>query len=151
MKKFLITSAIVLLAAGCTSIHRLDSNKYQVISVPEGLRDSTNFADVAHNLTNGIPVVFKFTAGEQMPLKLTVTLPVGTMEKGGCKFVFKRDTYLFLSQKKFLLSPDGQRWASITSPKSLAKLFDTKHAGFQFGISSTTNGEPFINLEITAK
>src|SRR5215472_17330537 len=123
MNKYPMLGLIVLLAVGCTSIHRLDSNKYQVISVPEGLRESTNFAEVAHNLTNGIPVVFKFAAGEQMPLKLAVAIPMGTMEKSDCKFIFKRDTYLFLAKKKFLLSPDGQRWASITNPKSLAKLF----------------------------
>jgi hypothetical protein len=144
-------ATIGLLAAGCTSIQRLDSTKYQVISVPEGLRDSTKFAEVAQSLTNGIPVVFKFTAGERLPLKLVVDLPMGTIEKGDYRFDFKRDTYLFISQKECMLSPDGQRWASITSPKSLAKLFSAKHGAFRFGISSATNGEPFMNLEITAQ
>ncbi len=141
----------MLLAAGCTSIHRLDSAKYQVISVPQGLRDPNRVAEVAQRLTNGTPVIFKLTSGEQMPLKLTVDLPMGGMEKGTGSVVFRRDTYLFLSQKKCLLSPDGQRWASVTTPKSLAKLFGTKHGEVWFGFSSATNEEPFMDLKIRAK
>jgi hypothetical protein len=141
----------VLFAAGCTSIQRLDSSNYELISVPEGLRDSANLGEMAHCLTNGIPVVFKFTSGERMPLKLTVDLPMGVMENGDCSFVFKRDTYLFISQKECLLSPDGQRWASITTPGSLAKLFGTKHGEFRFGFSSGTNGEPFMSMDLTTK
>jgi hypothetical protein len=151
MKKWLPVVMTVLVAAGCTSIHRLDGTKYQVISVPQGLRDSATLGEVAQRLTNGTPVIFKLTSGERMPLKLTVDLPMGAMERGDCRFVFKQDTYLFLSQEQCLLSPDGQRWASITTPKSLAKLFGTKHGEFRFGFSSATNGEPFMSLEIRAK
>lgn len=151
MNRYLPIALTALLAAGCTSIHRLDSSKYQVISVPQGLRDSARIEEVAQSLTNGTPVIFKMTGGEQMPLKLTVDLPMGGMETNDCKFVFKQDTYMFLSQKGCLLSPDGQRWASITTPRSLAKLFGTKHGEVRFGFSSATNDEPFMSLELRAK
>ena len=151
MKQYLPAAMAVLLAVGCSSIQRLDSTKYRVISVPQELRDSTSLGEVAQTLTNGTPVIFKLTSGERMPIKLTVDLPLGEMEKGDCRFVFKRDTYIFISQKECLFSPDGQRWASIESPRSLAKLFDTKHGDLRFGIGSATNQEPFISLEIKAK
>ena len=151
MKKFLPLMITVLVVAGCTSIHRLDSRKYQVISVPQGLRDGSRLAEVAQRLTNGIPVIFKMVGGEQMPLKLVVDLPIGTVEKGDCRFAFKQDTYLFMSQRDCLLSPDGQRWASVQSPKSVARLFGTKHGELWFGFSSATNEEPVMSVEIKAK
>lgn len=151
MKKSLALIGTVLFAVGCTSIQRLDSSKYQVIPVPEGLRDSAALVEVAQNITNGIPVVFKMTGGEAMPLKLAVDLPMGVMEEEDCRFAFTRDTYLFMSQEKCLLSPDGQRWARITSPKAVAKLFGTKQGEFRFGFGSHTNEEPFMELELKAR
>jgi hypothetical protein len=149
MKKYLLIT--MLLAVGCTSIRRLDSAKYQVISVPQGLRETNRLGEVAQLLTNGTPVIFKMTGGEQMPLKLAVDIPMGTVENGDCRFAFKRDSYVFISQRECLLSPDGQRWASIQSHKSLAKLFGTKHGEFRFGFNSATNVEPFMSVEIKAK
>jgi len=151
MKTLLTLTMTVLLVAGCTSIHRLDSSKYEIIAVPQGLRDGSRLPEVAQRLTNGTPVIFKMVHGEEMPLKLAVDVPMGTVEKGDCRFAFKQDTYLFLSQKDCLLSPDGQRWASIQSPKSVARLFGTKHGEFRFGFSSVTNEEPFMTVEIKAK
>ena len=151
MKQFLLLLMTGLVVAGCTSIRHLDSSKYEVVPVPQGLRDGARLAEVAQRLTNGTPVIFKMIQGKEMPLKLAVELPMGTLEKGDCRVAFKRDTYLFVSQKDCLLSPDGQRWASIRSPKSVAKLFGSKHGEFWFGFSSSTNGEPFMSVEIKAK
>jgi hypothetical protein len=151
MKRHLAIIITVLLAAGCSSIHRLDSSKYQVIAVPQGLRDGSRVAEVAQLLTNGTPVIFKMINGEQMPLKLAVDLPMGTLEKGDCRLAFKRDTYLLLSQRGCLLSPDGQRWASIQNPKSVTRLFGAKHGEFRFGFSSFTNEEPFMSVEVKAR
>jgi len=151
MKRCLAVAITVLLAAGCSSIRRMDSSKYQVISVPQGLQDASRLAEVAESLTNGTPVIFKMINGEQIPLKLVVDIPMGTMEQSDCTFAFKQDSYLFVSQRECLLSPDGQRWAPIQSPKSVAKLFGTKQGSFWFGFSSATNEEPFMRVEIKAK
>jgi len=151
MKKILLLTIAVLVAAGCTSIKRLDSGEYRVIEVPQGLRDAGQLAQVAQDLTNGIPVIFKMVGGEQMPLKLAVDLPMGTVEEGDCIFSFKQDTYLFLSPKDCLISPDGQRWAGIQSPRSVAKVFGSKHGEFRFGFSSSTNEEPVMNIDIKAE
>ncbi len=150
MKHCLALALTALLAAGCTSIHRLDSAKYQVISVPQGL-DAASLAAVAQRLTNGTPVIFKMTRGEQMPFKLAVDLPMGTVEKGDCRFAIKRDTYIFMSRDECLLSPDGQRWATLQSPKTLAKLFGARRGEFRFGFNCVTNEEPFMSVEIKAK
>jgi hypothetical protein len=151
MKKRLPLIMAVLLMAGCTSIQRLDGTKYQTISVPQGLRDTNRVDEMVQRLTNGIPVIFKLTSGERMPLKLAVDLPMGELEKGDCGFAVKRDTYLLFSQKGCLLSPDAQRWASIAEPKSVAKLFGAKHGHFGLGFCAGTNEPPFMKLEIKAK
>jgi uncharacterized protein YceK len=151
MKESLPVIIAVLLTAGCTSIHRLDSSKYQVISVPQDLRDATGVDDSWQRLTNGTPFILKVSNGERMPLKLMVDLPMGELEKGDCAFVFKRDTYLFLSQKGCMLSPDGQRWASVAAPKSVAKLFGAKHGDFRFGFSTGTNYQSSMILLLQAK
>jgi hypothetical protein len=151
MKKRLPLIMAVLLIAGCTSIHRLDGTKYQTISVPQGLRDTNRLAGMIQRLTNGIPVIFKLTSGERMPLKLAVDLPMGELEKGDCGFAVKRDTYVLFSQKACWFSPDGQRWASIADPKAVAKLFGAKHEQVALGFCAGTNDSPFMQVEIKVK
>lgn len=141
----------MLFAAGCT-VHRLDSTKYEVIPVPAGIRDTNRMVDVAQRITNGLPVIFKIANGARMPFKLAMELPMGSLEGGEYTFAFNRDTYFLLSQKAGLrLSPDGQRWASITSPKGLSKLFGFKHGEFSLGFTTTTNEEPFMNMNLKVK
>ena len=76
---------------------------------------------------------------------------MGSFEKSESPFTFKHDTYFLLSQKKFYLSPDGQRWASIASPRSLGKVFGFKHGNASFGFVSATNERPFMKVELEAK
>lgn len=148
MNRSLPLIATLLLAAGCTSIHRFDSTQLTVITVPQGIQNPDSLQDVTQRLTNGLPVVFKVANGERMPFKLEIELPMGALEKSSSAFVFNRDTYFLLSQKGMQLSPDGQRWADITSPRSLSKLFGFKHGSVAFGFSSGTNETPFINMVI---
>jgi hypothetical protein len=141
-----------MLAAGCTSIHRLDSTKYDVITVPQGIKEPHKLEGVDQRISRGEPVIFKVAEGERMPFKLTMDLPMGKLEKSDYQFAFNHDTYFLLSKKAgFQLSPDGQRWASIASPKSMAKLFGFKHGEVAFGFTTSTNENPFMNLEIKVK
>jgi hypothetical protein len=150
MKIFLLLSVAVL-AAGCTTVHRVDSSRFEVIPVPEGIQDPAALQDVAQSITNGVPVIFKIAKGEQMPLKLTVDVPIGHLEAGQNTLVFTRDTYFLISHRGMLLSPDGQRWGSITSPKSLAKVFGYKRGEFSFGFATVSNEPPFMNATLRAK
>jgi hypothetical protein len=152
MKRCVPVVIAIVLAAGCTTVHRLDSTQFEVIPVPAGIQNSNTLQDVARRITNGIPVIFKVANGERMPFKLGMELPMGTLERADYTFAFNRDTYFLLSKKAGLqLSPDGKRWASITSPKRLAKLFGFNHGEFLFAFNSATNEKPFIKVEIKVK
>jgi hypothetical protein len=151
MKSLPILAGLFLLATGCTTIHRLDSTKCKVVPVPQGVQDPAKFEDISKRISQGNTVILKVAQGERMPFKLTMDLPMGTLEKSEYTFVFKQDMYFLLSQKKFHLSPDGQRWASIDSPHSLAKLFGVKHGEFSLSFSSATNERPFMSVDLKAK
>lgn len=141
-----------MVVAGCTSIHRLDSTKHEVIYVPKRIKEPLKLQGVDQRISQGEPVIFKVAGGERVPFKLTMELPMGKLEKADYMFAFDRDTYFLLSKKLgFELSPDGQRWANISSPKSIARLFGFKHGEVAFGFTTGTNENPFMNLEIKVK
>ncbi len=77
-----------------------------------------------------------------MPLRLTIHVQLGSLEKSESTFTFKHDTYCLLSGRTFYPSPDGQRWASIASPRSLAILFGFGQEKVWFGFVSATNERP---------
>jgi hypothetical protein len=144
---------VIAFLVGCTSTRRLDSTKFDVIPVPQGLQDPRRFEDVQQRLSKGGTVIFKAAKRERMPVKMALDLPVGTLEPSAQTFVFKHETYFLLSRKGLELSPDGQRWTSIKNPKQIVKLFapETKHVSVGLGFNSATNESPFMSLEVRTK
>ena len=151
MKSLSALSAMLLLAAGCATIHHEDSSRFQVIAVPQGLQDPAKMDDMRKSISQGETVVLKVAQGERMPFRLKLDLPMGSLERSESTFVFTRDTYFLLSRKKFYVSPDGQRWASVDSRRALKTLFGFKHGEFSFGFSSSTNEATFMNVELKTK
>jgi hypothetical protein len=151
MKSLPIILVLSLSAVGCSTIRHLDSRQHEVVPVPEGVRDPSRFDDMQKRISQGEVLIFKVAQGERMPFRLTLDLPIGTLEKSENTFTFKHDVYFLFSKARFDLSPDGQRWASITSQRSLAKLFGFKHGEFSLGFSSATNEKPFMNVVLRAK
>ncbi len=147
----MLVIAALLLAAGCTTVHRLDSTKCQVIPVPQGLQNPSVCESMCAQIARGESVILKVAEGERMPLKLAVDLPMGTLEEAENTFVFKHDTYFLLAENKFCLSPDGQRWANVSSPRSVAKLFGAKHGVVSFGFTSKTNEPPYMSIDVKMK
>jgi hypothetical protein len=150
MKSFLVVTAL-LFAAGCTTVHRIDSTQFEVIPVPQGLQDASKCEEMQKRISHGKTVILKVAQGEQIPFRLTMDLPMGLLEKCESAFAFKHDTYFLLSEKKFYLSPDGQRWASVASPRSLGKVFGFRRGNVSFGFVSRTNESTFMKVEIEAK
>lgn len=140
-----------LLVAGCASVHRFDSTKHEIIAVPDGLRDPAVLQGVGQRLSNGLPVVFKAASGEQLPLRLLLDLPMGSLDRTSSGFEFDRDTWFLLSSRGMELSPDGQRWASLSRPKAIAKLFGAHHGEVSFGFTSSTNDGPFMRIEVKTR
>jgi hypothetical protein len=149
--KHLLVLSPLLFAVGCASVHRIDSTKFKVIPIPEGLKEASAGEDMQRRISQGETVILKVAEGEQMPFKLSVDLPVGALEKSESTFKFKHDTFFLLGKGKFYLSPDGQRWANVANPNAIAKLFGIKHGSVAFGFSSSTNESPFMRLEVEAK
>ncbi len=146
----LLTMAAVA-ASGCSQIRRLDSSRHEVLPVPQALADASKMEAIQHRVDQGDPVIFKVDAGQQMPFKLAVDLPVGKLEPTESPFTFTRDTYFLLTKRRFELSPDGQRWASITSRKGLAKLFGFTRGEFSAGFTAVTNQGAFMNVSLSVK
>jgi hypothetical protein len=151
MKFPLLIIPAVFFLTGCANVHHLDSTRFDVISVPEGMKDSSRLEQVQQRISKGEPAIFKVAKDQQMPFKLNVDLPMGSLEKSESTFTFKQDTWLLMSRKKFQLSPDGQRWANITNRRSLAKLFGFKHGEFSFGFTAKTNESPFMYVDVKVK
>ena len=140
-----------LFAAGCASVERRDSTQFNVIPFSEVMDNPSKWQDIGRELNDGKTVIFKVAQGQRVPLKLAVDIPVGTIERSENTLTFNRDMYLLMSKTKWQVSPDGQRWASLGSMRSLKKLFGFSKGQLSVSVQGTKDAGTFISVDLKAK
>jgi len=68
-------------------------------------------------------------------------------------FVFTQDTYVLISYSRFMISPDGERWASIQDFKAQKELFGPSEgkSALLIGFGITKDDGASITLDVVSK
>jgi len=143
-----LAAFLMLMSAGCATIHKTDVSSLNIVPVPEATSDPVNWEEIARLVSQGNNVVFRISKGQAIPLKTAVNLPMARIEAGQNNIVFTKDTYLMARQTGLWIGPDGQRWADINDIKSVNKLFGSGHGGGSMGFHITKEDGAFISLEV---
>jgi hypothetical protein len=151
LKSVLILALLSLAAAGCASVQRKDSSQFNVIPFSEVMDNPAKWQDIGKDLNDGKTVIFKVAQGQRVPLKITMDIPVGTIEKSDNTLAFNRDVYLLMSKTNWQLSPDGQRWASLGSMTALKELFGFSKGRLSVGVEGTKDTGTVISIELKAR
>jgi hypothetical protein len=151
LKSVLIIGVLSLVVVGCASVQRRDSTQFNVIPFSEVIDNPSKWQDIGTALNDGKTVIFKVAQGQRVPLKLTMDIPVGTIEKSENTLSFNREVYLLMSKTNWQVSPDGQRWASLGSMRSLKKLFGFSKGQLSVGVQGTKDDGTFISVDLKAK
>ena len=86
-----------------------------------------------------------------MPLKAEMDTPIATLIPGDNQIRFNRDAYVHISNRMMLVSPDGERWASIGDWDVLKKLFGIEGGAFNLGFGATEEDGSFMTMKITTR
>jgi hypothetical protein len=150
MKPGLTCFAAILFFTGCSAIHRIDGVKLYTVSASEARTEPGKWEEFGKQISTGKAVVVRLEAGQKIPLKLTMALPMANLVPGENQLLFTRDAYLYISPTKFRISPDGQRWADIQDIKAQRKLFGFKKGDLSIGFRVTREDGPQIPVDFTA-
>ncbi len=152
-QRFAVPVICVLSAAavaGCARVQRLDRTSIPTLTVAqlqagqgEGARWARAFGKRG--------IVVKVRAGEEIRVRLTSTLGFATLRAGGNRLRFDRDVWLYLAQKKALISPDGRRWVRLGDWRTMKRVFGIRKGTFQVGFGISKKQGPFINLAVHAQ
>jgi hypothetical protein len=151
MKWMAVLPAAVLLFSGCSSITRVDSSTLTVVPVSEVVAEPARWEAVGKEIQAGRPVVFHIPKGGSLPLKLTMALPMTTLEAGENRLRFTRDTYLLVTRSSLRIGPDGQRWADISDFQAQKELFGYREGSLSIGFHATKAEGTHIAVDIRTR
>ena len=90
----------------------------------------------------------KVEEGTRLPLELDSSLPFATFETGESFVEFVSDVYLYMSDKKFMVSPDGQRWAEMGDWKAIKRVFGFKQGHLAIGLGVIKDRGAFMSVVV---
>jgi hypothetical protein len=150
MKPVFIGCVAILLFTGCSHIYRIDGAKLYTVSVSEARTEPGKWEEFGKQISAGKAAIVRIEAGQKIPLKMTMALPVAGLVSGENQLVFTHDAYLYISSVKLRISPDGQRWADIQDLRAQKKLFGFKKGDFSIGFRVTKEDGPQIPVDFSA-
>jgi len=135
---------------GCAGVQRLDTRGAPTFTLAE-TRDPTAGPRVTTAL-GGAGLVLKLRAGEALPVQLSSRLGVAHLTGGAGHLTLDRDAYVYLSGRRALIGPDGQRWARLGDWRTLRRLFGLRRGGtFQVGLGITQGTGAKLTLALDAR
>ena len=140
---------VPLLMAACSSVGPLDLKDTPTLTLAN-LRQQPQ--PLQERIQRGESFVVRVSAGEEVPLLVTLEIPGLTFLPGQNRVRFERDVYVHYGQGKMHVSPDGQTWAAVGDFHGMARLFGLGHGGsFQVGTGVTATDGPLVSVKVTAK
>jgi hypothetical protein len=151
VRSTIVGCAVLLLLAGCTSIEQIDGSKLPTISATQAQSEPAKWEEIGKRVSAGEAIVITMEAGQKMPLKLSMLLPMAELVPGQNEIVFTRDTYLLIAPTRFCISPDGQRWVAINDFQAQKELFGFEQGTLSMGFQGKKGEAPHIAIDFTAK
>jgi len=75
-------ASAVLTLTGCAGIHRTDGTKLTTVSVSDAKLSAEKWEEVGEQIAAGKEVVIRIMAGQALPLKLNLVLPMTKLVAG---------------------------------------------------------------------
>ena len=144
---------LLLSVTGCASIHHQAIDRGKVIPVANLSSERATLEGLGKGLQEGREYVFLIRKGESIPLKVRLTLPMAKLEPAKNSIVFTQDTYVLISYSRFMISPDGERWASIQDFKAQKELFGPSEGKSSLSVGFGINKEDgaSITLDVASR
>jgi len=137
---------VLLLTAGCAARQKFDTTNVAQVTLKEYEADPLAYGTPMD--PDAKPVIVKIPAGEKIPLKIDLSIPFAKVITGRTRMKFTLDVYLYMGKGKFLISPDGQRWAAMGDWKALKRLFNFDKGLFSVGFGVSAVDGTFMSLAI---
>ena len=157
MKKSLLPFRLVIWCIavfsllGCAGVRTIDTDSTEKYSAADLVENPKEWKDVSDKIRAGKAVVIMVPEGMTMPLKAEMVTPIATLIPGENQIRFNRDAYVHISDRMMLVSPDGERWASIGDWDVLKKLFGIEGGTFNLGFGATEEEGSFMNMKVTTR
>ncbi len=148
-----ISGLLILGATGCATIHNITIDRAKVMPVATIMSDPALLEAFGKDVQGGKEVVVFIKKGQTVPIKIKLTLPMAELEPAKNSLVFTQDTYLLisLSKSRFMVSPDGERWAQLQDFKVQRELYGFNNKGhFLVGFGITKEAGAQVTLEVAA-
>ncbi len=148
---FVVTCVLPAAAAvGCSGVQRLDRSSVPTVTVEAlqaGLRDPTRFARAFGRRG----VVVKVRAGDEVRVRLASRLGFATLRAGDNRLRFDRDVWLYVSRRRALISPDGERWVRLGDWRTMKRVFGIRRGSVRVGFGVKKGQGPVISLGVHAQ
>jgi hypothetical protein len=144
-----LVAALVHLAltsvTGCAGIQTIDTGGISTVNLADLIAEPRELGD--RMMKQGL--IIRVPAGSTVPLKLRADISIMTLEHGVNTVRFNRDVYFYVSRGKFMISPDGERWAHLHQPRAVKELFGlAKRGSFSLGLGASKKEGVFFSLAI---
>jgi hypothetical protein len=147
MQRLIASSLLVLLlTAGCAARQKIDTTNVAQVTLKEYEADPLAYGTPMD--PDAEPVIVKIPAGAKIPLKIDMSIPFAKVIAGRTRMKFTLDVYLYMGEGKFLISPDGERWAAMGDWKALKRLFNFDKGLFSVGFGVSAVDGTFMSLAI---
>jgi len=143
-----VFAAVALAAVGCAGVQTLKGPDMEPIPLPELEANPAmyGFPDVIY----GSGAVIEIPEGTRIPLKVESNITFASIEPGENMMRFDRKVYLFLSEKRAMISPDAVRWAEFQDWDTIKDLFGLHNGRLSLGFGITKEEGSAINLVLEA-
>lgn len=97
------------------------------------------------------PLVIRFLAGEEVPLRLLLDVPFAELEAGRNALRLRSDLWVHLGPDGAFLSPDGRRWAPLDDTDALHDLFGFASGSLTVGLGVNAEAGAALTLGLEAR
>ena len=155
MKPYMRVAAMIVaclaitLCLDCMGIQALKKDGVQTIPLPD-LQANPDKYDFMGAM-NGNGVIVMLPKGTKIPMNVAAEMSFVSLEPGKNFMVFNRDVYLFISMKKTMISPDGERWAVVGDWKTIKSLFGVGQGDLTIGFGISKDDGTFVNINLKTK
>lgn len=147
---FVAAMVLMTITVGCSGIRTMAPENLNPLSLAAIKAEPARLSGLYEEVRNGGEALIKVSAGDTLPLHLTMNLPVAEMRSTDGEIRFREDAFVHISGKGVLLSPDAWQWARIDDVDALQKIFGMKGGSMSVGFEATRKDGAFLGISLRA-
>lgn len=151
IKKLILSAALCLLlvaSPGYADTLTVENRQVEVIPLDSLTTGKVDAGELTQLAGEGKEYVILASKGRTMPMKIALDFPFLKAGNGYTKVEFIRDTYIFISKTRMMISPDGRNWSPVHDMKSIKKLYDAKAGTLNIGLEVDPGKTTYLDFSI---